>query len=63
MPGIQLTALSDEEFVHHMMLMLEQKGALPKPEASELLYRAERGGRDEEREAALNNPDQLNLPL
>lgn len=63
MQGIQPSALSDEEFERMVYMSLGKAGELPPEVAKELSYRVQNDGRDRERIAALNNPNQLSLPF
>jgi hypothetical protein len=63
MQGIQYSSLSDEEFERMVYMTLGNAGALPPEVAKELAYRTANNGRDQEHNAAANNPNQLNLPL
>ena len=63
MSRIQYSALTDDEFERAVYMAMGVAGALPNEVAKELAYRTLNGGRDKEREANKNNPDQLSLPL
>jgi hypothetical protein len=63
MQGIQPSALTDEEFLLHVTNAIDRAGSLPEEVVKELLYRAEKGGRDEEKRLATTNPKQLTLPF
>lgn len=63
MQGIRPSALTDEEFLLHVASAIDKAGTLPEEVVKELIYRSEKGGRDEEKRAAATNPNQLNLPF
>lgn len=63
MQGIQPSALTDEEFLLHVTSAIDKAGSLPEEVVKELLYRAEKGGRDWEKMHNRSNPKQLPLPF
>lgn len=61
MSSVRPEALSDDEFADLLYKAINLAGALPKEVQKELLYRIENGGRDAEKQASANNPNQLSL--
>lgn len=61
MYAVRPEALTDAEFVDMLYKSFGNSASLPPAIQKEVLYRIDNNGRDEEKQASANNPNQLSL--